>query len=301
MMALEATVSPSIDSGSVAEDSGTPAIEAKESVSDVPEQKTTSEKETSSISIESLALEIGWTPKKDFKGNPDDYIDAETYIRRSREIADSKNSQIGNLRRQLKDISSVVNELKTHNERVYKTEVKRLESELTALKAERRVAIADGDVDKVESIEQKITELHADATDTLNTAKKEDAPSPDVNSDWVSWKKGNSWYGDDEEMTEFADNFAKKYDGVEFKRVLRIVRDEVERVFPEKFKKDEKSDAKSAINPVEPGTRKVSGKTRFTKSDLTPSQRAIMGKFVRQGVMTEEAYIKDLATMGELS
>lgn len=264
-------------------------------------QSTDKAQETAEgVSVEELAKELGWTPKDDFKGNKDDYVDAATYIRRSKDITEAKNNQIGSLKKQLKDISAVVNELKTHNERVYRTEVRRLEGELNTLKAERRVAISDGDVDKVEEIEKKINELHTDANQALNDAKGNNHPDPDSNTDWVEWKKSNGWYGEDDEMTQFADNFAKRYEGVDFKRVLKIVRTEVERVFPEKFDKDDKPSNKAASNPVEPGTRKAATKTRFTKADLTPAQRAIMGKFVRQGVMTEEAYIKDLATMGEL-
>lgn len=278
---------------------GAPQEEVAEAseTADVQTEQTSAEESTS---VESLAKELGWTDKKDFKGNPDDYVDAATYIRRSKDITEAKNNQIGSLKKQLKDISVVVNELKTHNERVYKTEVKRLEGELNALKAERRVAISDGDIDKVEEIEKKITELHTDANQALNDARGESRPDPDSNVDWVEWKKSNGWYGEDDEMTQFADNFAKRYEGVDFKRVLKIVRTEVERVFPDKFDKDDKPANKAASNPVEPGTRKTATKTRFTKADLTPAQRAIMGKFVRQGVMTEEAYIKDLATMGEL-
>jgi len=252
--------------------------------------------------VDSLARELGWTPKDDFKGNPDDYVDAATYIRRSKEIAEAKNNQIGSLKKQLKEISSVVNELKTHNERIYKTEVKRLESELESLKSERKVAITDGDVDKVEEIEKKITELHSDAADSLKAAKSTtEAPAAEPNKEWISWKKENAWYGSDDELTDFADKFAAKHEGAPFKRVLELVREEAELMFPEKFPKAEKEKMRTPASSVESGTRRSSPKSRFTESDLTPAQRAIMGKFVRQGVMTKEAYIKDLATMGELS
>lgn len=292
-MALVATLDGS--------DSGQEVESVTESTTtDTTESNQENQQQVEDVSVESLARELGWSPQKDFKGNPDDFVDAATYIRRSKEIAEAKNNQIGSLKKQLKDISLVVNELKNHNERVYKTEVKRLEGELNTLKAERKVAISDGDVDKVEEIERKINDLNVDANQVLTSAKNEEKPDPDSNEDWVEWKKDNSWYGNDDEMTKFADNFASRYEGVDFKRILKIVRNEVERIYPDKFSGKEESKTKGALNPVEPGARKVASKSRFTKSDLTPAQRAIMGKFVRQGVMTEEAYIKDLATMGEL-
>ena len=298
-MALEATLDGA-ENQQAGEPAEVKAPEQKESDS----SKEKADADVKETTVESLARELGWTAKDGFKGNPADYVDAATYIRRSKEIAESKNNQIGSLKKQLKDISVVVNELKTHNEKVYKAEVRRLEGELTSLKAERRTAITDGDIDRVEEIEKKINELHTDATETLKTANTEDvsSASPDSNPDWVAWKVDNNWYNTDSEMTEFADTFAKKYEGVAFNRVLKIVRDEVERVFPEKFSKSEKAqENKAAVNPVEPGTRKGAAKTRFTRADLSSAQKAIMGKFVRQGVMSEEAYIKELAMTGELT
>jgi hypothetical protein len=267
------------------------------------EPKSGSEKDAPTV--ESLARELGWIPKEEFKWKPDDYVDAATYILKSKDVISSKNTHIGTLKTQIKEISNVVNELKVHNDRVYKADVKRLEGELETLRKERKVAISDGDVDKVEEIEKKIGELHADASGTLDTANKKDtAKTPDGsdNPKWILWQKDNSWYGTDDDMTKFADKFAEKYDGAPFERVLELVREEAERVFPDKFPEKDKSESrKTAINPVEPGTRKATSKTRFTKADLSASQKAIMGKFVRQGVMSEEEYIKDLAKMGELS
>jgi len=297
-MALVAT----LDNTSDVQEESASAVEEGSKLQAASKEVKTDAGEKDGTTVDSLARDLGWTPKDEFKGNPEDYVDAATYIRRSKDITESKNNQIGSLKRQLKEISSVVQELKTHNERVNKTEVKRLEGELEVLKKERKVAITDGDVEKVEEIEQKISVLHTDASDTLKAVnKKDESTEVPENTDWVAWKKANSWYGTDDEITAFADKFALKYEGAPFKRVLELVREEAERVFPDKFPKNDKAENKAAINPVEPGTRKSSTKTRFTKADLTASQRAIMGKFIKQGVMSEEDYIKDLATMGELT
>lgn len=262
-------------------------------------------KNEAEVTVESIARELGWTPKDEFRGNPDDYVDAATYIRRSKDIAESKNNQIGSLKRQLKEISAVVNDLKMHNERVYKAEVKKLEGELAELKKERKAAISDGDADKVEEIEQKMSELHTEAMEFKSKAedkKTTDADDGEVAPVFVEWKKENPWYLTDKEMTLFADKIAERYEGAPIERILKIVSEEAKRVFPDKFpESDTKASSKAAPNPVESGSRRTAAKTRFTEADLTSAQRETMRRFVKHGACTKEDYIKGLIETGELS
>lgn len=236
----------------------------------------------SSDKVKEIARGMGWIDPKNYKGDPDKYVDAETYIRKTHDINHG-------LRKQIKEITNVVKELKLHNERVYKAELKRLETEIAELKAQRRAAIEDGDVERVEKIEKQIDDVKASVD--INP------PVSQTNPVWDEWIEENPWYDTDKEMRKFADEAGKEYAGLPFDKILKLVRKDVMAEFPEKFKKPEKT--RPGASPVESGARRTASKTP-TKADLTPTQRNIMNQFVRHGVMTEAEYIADLVKRGEI-
>lgn len=282
-MNIEEDVSSAIDAIEDNLEAGGAGAETKGAIKD----------ETPDI-VKELARELGWNDK--FDGDPSEYVDAATYIRRSKEINEAKRSQISGLKKQLKEINNVVSELKTHNERVYKAEVKRLTQELDGLKAQRRAAIEDGDVDRVEKIEKQMAETHELVTESKPAAEK---VSDTV---WSEWVEGNPWYKEDDEMRAFADKAGLEYEGLPFDKILKHVLKDVKAEFPEKFGgvKAKATEKKPAISPVESGSRKISSGRTKTESDLTPAQRSVMNQFVRQGVMTKAEYIADLVKVGEL-
>ena len=235
--------------------------------------------------VKKLARGMGWVDGKNFKGNPEAYVDAETFIRKTHDVNTG-------LRKQVKEITNVVSELKVHNERVYKAELKRLEKEITDLRAQRRTAIEDGDVERVEKIEQEIDEIRG-------TAEIHPPATPPTNPVWTAWVEENSWYDEDKEMREFADEAGKEYDGLPFEKILKLVRKDVMAEFPDRFGSDKTKPKRPGASPVESGARRAASKTR-TRADLSPAQRNAMNQFVRAGVMTESEYIRDLVKMGEI-
>src|SRR6056297_2139419 len=105
-------------------------------VTDTPEKEAeaaetpTEENQT----IEELATQLGWKPDHD----GENFVDASTYILRSREIQDSMRDHNKDLKSQLSNLQGSVDALKEHNERVYKAELTRVQGEITRLKKERK-------------------------------------------------------------------------------------------------------------------------------------------------------------------
>ena len=222
--------------------------------------------------IESLATEIGW--------RPDGELDAKGYILKSRDIQDTMREHIKTQKKQLGELGSSVAELKTHNELVYKAELKRKDAEIKALKKERTEAIQDGDEERVDELDGQIDGLKEEMV----------KPKPVINSAYDDWVEKNKWYTEDAEMKEAADKIADENEGAPFKTIARLVGLEIKEKFPNKFKSKT-----IPASPVEgAGKRIATGK--FTRADLTDSQKTIMNQFVRQGIMTEKQYISDIAT-----
>jgi len=263
---------------------------------DVDETKETIKTDEKEVTIEDLAAQIGWNAN--YAGeNP---VDAATYILKSREIQDTMKENNKDLKTQLSSVQGSVDALKDHNERVYKTDVKRMQTEINSLKEQKRKAVELADVKEVDAIDEKIDELQKD----INEPKPKETES--TNPVFNEWLKDNQWYLTDQDMAVYAETIAKQYKGAPLDRIYKIVRQKVAEVFPEKFdtkkiEEDSKNVKEKAIGPKSPveGVKKNNENLTFTKTDLTPEQTSIMTQFVRTGVMTEEQYIKDIAKMQE--
>ena len=241
--------------------------------------------------VKELARKMGWSDRGKFGGDPDKYVDAATFIRNTHSINTG-------LRKQVKDITHVVTELKLHNERVYQAEVKKLTQEINELRSQRKSAIADGDVDRVEQIEQEIQNKHEQVA-APSIQKSPDEP----NLLFEEWAEDNQWYRKDQEMREFADKEGLKLKGrASFDVILETVTAKVQAKFPEKFVgKAAPSPQKQGASPVEGGSRRPSSSKTFSKADLNYEQRTIMKQFAAHNVMTEAAYIADLVKRGDIS
>jgi len=258
--------------------------------------------------VESLATKLGWNPEH--KG--ENYIDAATFILKSREIQDTMKDHNRDLKSQLSTVQGSIEALKEHNERVYKAEIRKIQGEIDYLKEQKLKAIELADVKEVNKIDVQIESLQKDLIVPIKNQPQKENP---VFDDWI---KDNQWYLTDDAMANYAESVAQQYLGAPLDRIYKMVRQKVAEVFPEKFeplKKDNTTvlskknenledlankESKKVIGPSSPveSARKTRGnKINFTKADLTPDQVSIMNQFVKSGVMTEEQYLSDIAKM----
>lgn len=237
--------------------------------------------------VEQIALDMGWKSEDEYEGDDDDFVDAETYIRRGGDIQETMRKHIKEQKKKLADMDIGLRDIKDHNERVYKAEVTKLKKEIEGLKEKKREAIEEGDADLVESIDTQIDEIEGGMV--------EPAQKMTPNPEFEEWIKKNTWYRDDPEMADYADARSEIYKGAPYSRILKKVEKDVKDMFEDKFPGGKKPGATS----VEKTTRRK-GKVKYTKSDLNDEQRAVMKRFVAQGIMSEADYINDLSEMGEI-
>lgn len=249
-------------------------------------------------SVEELATKLGW--RKDHAGA--ESVDASTYILRSKDIQKTMRDHNKDLKGQVSSLSGSIDALKDHNERVYNADVKRMQNEITTLKAQKREAVELADVDKVELLDKQIEEVQKD----ISEPKKAESSNNPVYDEWVA---DNQWYLTDDDMAKYADTVAEQYQGAPADRLYNLVRAKVAEVFPEKFE-SVKTDNSTRIDnvktddvkPIGPPAPVESGQTKgnsssFSKADLSQDQLTIMNQFVGTGVMTEEQYINDIAKL----
>lgn len=249
--------------------------------------------------IEQEATVQGWVSKENYKGNPEEWVDAETFVRRGREINPILRANNERLRRELTaaqerhqremaEIKTTISEFRKFHAQ---TEERAYENALADLKKQRAEAQKDLDSDRVVDIDDAIHEIRE-----LRAAKKEipaavespATPSPE----FTAWAAQNTWYSTDPELQAFADQVAgpavrrlsPASTGREF---LEAVRETVMERYPERFGQT------TAVPRVEgtAGVRPAKSNGKKSYAALPAEAKEACDKFVRQGLLTQEEYL----------
>jgi hypothetical protein len=257
--------------------------------------------------LEQVAVDMGWNPDKETLG--EQWVDAKTYIKRTREIQSTQSRTIKEQNRKLDRIVGTVDALKVHYEKVAEAQQREFDSKNTALKAERRVAIAENDPDKVENIDSQIDGLRDAKAKAGTVPTPATQPGDAVLEDWVA--DHSSWYNVDKDLTAYAHKRARLYrvseigDDALYRETLDEIAREVKKEFPEKFGKrastPKVTPPADGVEGVRPGP--IGGRTdtkTFTRASLNEDQRRIYDSFVNDLGLDGKKIIEDWVAMGEL-
>lgn len=180
---------------------------------------------------EAEARAMGWVPEEEFKGDkkPKKFLPAEEFVERGEHI-------IPILTKRLKDqeatFKTALDGIKKVNEKTLERQQKAHEKELAELKAGRREAVKNGNVELVERYDAAIEAEKESAPDTKDAKTDNEATQR-------AWMKENPWFEEDFEMHEFAIKFsefnAKKFPGISLEDNAKAATAEVRKKFPEKF------------------------------------------------------------------
>jgi len=227
----------------------------------------------------------GWVPQEDYNGPEDKWVDADTFVKKGKEINALLRKDNEFLKREVSEMKSTMMEFKKFHA---DTEKRAYERAMSDLREQKKEAIAAGDGEKVLQVD--------DAIDELKTARKEDkvaAPTQAIDPAFIAWQEDNRWFGKDTELTAEANligEVVKRQNptliGSDF---LEEVTKRVKRMYPEKFTNVNRSKP----NPVEGSTAKPSGPRGKGFNDLPPEAKAACQKFEKQGLVTREQYMKE--------
>lgn len=231
-----------------------------------------------------LAQKIGWVPKDQFRGDPNDWKPAEEFILAGRDIQRNTASELKNVREQLEVIgrtsASIVEQ---------QVEVRTKE----ALERFNR-AIEDEDPKAALAASKEIHDLAG----RKNGADGATGPTPEA----LTWAQRNSaWFQKDPLATaravEICDSLART--GVrDHGAQLKAAEEQVRREFPHLFGKAE---AKPQAGVNAPGNRSpASGNRQKGFSDMPKAAQDIANDMAARGLIPDkEAYVKNYWTMLE--
>lgn len=229
--------------------------------------------------VQEQALSQGWVPKDEYKGDPEKWVEAAEFLRRGELFA-----KIEHQNRELKDVKRALHEIGKMHAQVKEIEYKRA---LDTLRAQKKVALEEGDADAVIAAEEAIDAVKEHQRAVINEPQVQE--SGELHPEFMEWKSKNSWYENDPDLNAWANGLAPSLQaqGLTPSQILVKLGQDVKTKFPNKFQ----NPRQSRPSPVEGGGRSGASSSTFV---LTPEERRIMQTLVRQEVMTEEKYIADL-------
>lgn len=230
----------------------------------------------------------GWVPQEEYSGPQDKWVDAETFVKKGKEINALLRKDNEFLKREVAEMKSTMMEFKKFHA---DTEKRAYERAMADLREQKKEAISTGDGDKVLQIDDAIDQLKEERQKAAIEAKVS-APPPD--NVFVEWNEDNAWFGKDTELTEEAnligETIKKRQPGLAGREFLDEVTKRVKRMYPEKFTNANRS----RPSPVEANSPNKAGKSNGRSyNDLPPEAKQACQKFEKSGLLTRDQYIKE--------
>lgn len=294
-----------------------PAVDLQEPA----EQTEQTEDDASEYGLgESKARAKGWAPKEEWRGDDEDWIDYREFNRRGELMTriQSQTKEMKTMRAEHEQLLKTVSDLSEHNVKLAEAERAKV---LRELRTDRSAAIRGGDDARVAEIEETIEEVQdIDVTPGADNSGEEQHEVEDTTQQFTSAQMAirDGWeaYGwsdtivndpivrqalmtvGDQLYAEHTDPHTGELD-IPVDTFLRAMEDGVKEHFPHKFKKAKAPRSRvSDGGDTRPSRKKGSGKYAF--KDLSDEQKAIAIRYEKQGAMTREKYVEDIAAMGEL-
>lgn len=207
---------------------------------------------TDELSVEERAAQLGHVPQDQWKGDPEKWVDAETFLHRAEEALPLAKSNLKRLANELaatkgtvSQLQSVIQENQKAMEDFRKFQIENLESALrdqeARIRAELKEAREDGDVRRETELENKLDDVKDQRRDLKKNPPKVEQPQTTVDPVFEAWKADNDWYGADLERTALADSIA-----------LRLRQDPANRNLTGlRFFNDVKSRVEKILGPVD--------------------------------------------------
>lgn len=255
---------------------------------------------------EAQARKQGWKPKEEFAGNPADWVDASEFLERGRTWAPITAAKNRELEKTLREMQKLFKEQMTlnHNRgvtvrRQHEDNIKTLQNRIASLEAQIQKAATENDgagmVQAHSALRKAETALHESETQIAEVDRESQRIAD-------QWKAVHTWYGDDQDATEYADFVGQRAAnaGKTPIEILDEIDAKVKKKYPELY---EETDVEEEVKPVTSKTtrRSVSKKDETEAasggmkwSDLNADEQQIASSVMKKFNISREAYLKQL-------
>jgi len=230
---------------------------------------------------EAEARQHGWMEQAQWKGAPERWVDAKTFVERGEQIfsyVQAKNRDLIKTVEELKEGNRLFREF---HEQTLSKEQRARAAAISALEAERAKAVTDGDGAAFAAKDKQLREMQSEPQ-----PKVEQVPPATQ-----AWLNDNAWYNTDPALRGIADGLAdlvaKENPGLKGRAFLDKLTERVQAEVPHKFKNARREENITTGHQSNQGSKK--GKTF---ENLPPDAQAACAKFERTiPGFTKEKYL----------
>jgi hypothetical protein len=249
---------------------------------------------------------FGWVPKEEFRGSEDDWVDAEVFVKRGKEINPilRKNNELlmKKLDEKAKEIDSIkasVEEFKKFQKESFERKTAEYEVQIAQLKSQKREAIAEGNGDLVVDIDDQIDSLKEAQREAKEAAKAKPEPEqpaqvsiPD-DPELQGWLNKNTWFGNDIEMTELANTLGssvrKQFPHLTSRAFLEKLDDKIREYMPNKFLGNK---AKGSAVDSSGSVRGSGSSSKKSYDNLPDDAKQACDRFIKNGwIKSKQEYV----------
>ncbi len=231
--------------------------------------------------VKDAARQKGWKPLKEWDGDPEDWVSAKEFVGREKLFKKIHDLQYS-LGQQSKKQSEDLAQIKEHFAKVRETEYKRAVAEL---KAEKREALANQDVDAAERIEERMDALKDEQTQVKQQVATSSNAQP--TQEFVDWQGRNKWFNSDTDMTQVATELGVSHAMANPSKpqtaILEYVEKRIKQMYPEKFgtKTRTPSPVDGGGNSRMTDSSGTNKKGKLTTADLDDTERHVLSTLLK--------------------
>lgn len=247
-----------------------------------PEAAVSSQEQENTRNFESEAREMGWVPETEFKGDKDRWKPAQKFVEDGEKILPIVRSQLKRTQDELAKKDVEFTKRLERMERMSNTTIERLKTqhaaELNRIQSAKEAAVEAGDIAEYRKLDKQERDLSKETFETPEPVKQADPES--------IFKEKNPWYGEDEDLTAFANGFSqellRKNPNISLEDNLKQTEAKVKAAFPGKFSTKSAANGHAAVDGGGdfPGSSQKPG----PGSKLPPEAKAQAEKDVKAGL-----------------
>lgn len=246
---------------------------------------------------ESEAGRKGWVPKHLYKGDPKKWVDAGTFLDRGERFNKNLQREVESLKSELASFKGTAAKFQKFHEETVERKNGEIKEAISALRVQRAQALSDGDAQLSVELEDRI-DLLKDQQKEVKEIETAAPPPPDpkdnvVLQEWI--EDGNPWFQDEPKMRDYAlelgTQMRKAGDTRQGRVFLDSVTEQMQKDFPRYFRQKTGRQGASAVDNGDAGGGAGSARSHSAR-DLPSEDRALMREFIKQGVTTEEKFLK---------
>lgn len=181
------------------------------------------------VAVEVAARQLGWVPQEQFRGAPEKWVDAETFVKKGKTVLpilqennrrlEQTVAQMSGRMTQLQELILAGQESMEELKSFHESDIKRaVEQERTRLQAKLKDARENGTVEEEAEIFEEIANLRRTTQPDKETSKpnghqpqQQTQQAPALDPAFIAWQKApeNDWFGSDRRKTALAVGIAE--------------------------------------------------------------------------------------------